>query len=95
MVADTLTSRLPDAPSRDRLLVREVDGEMLILDTVADRIHRLNPTASVIWRLADHGAARSDIENELMSQFDADLETIRRDVDEALNVFHSLHLVRR
>ena len=35
------------------VISREIDDELLVLDTESNRIHQLNRTAGVIWRLCD------------------------------------------
>ena len=75
------------------LLVREVDGEVLVLDTAADRIHQLNSTASWIWRLFDSGATVPDIADSLANEFDLDKHKAEADVLETLCRFRQLNLV--
>jgi hypothetical protein len=76
------------------LLVREVDGEILMLDTESDLIHRLNRTASVIWRLYNNGSDVEGISESLAVEFGLDHDRARKDVLEALGTFRQLNLVR-
>ncbi len=79
--------------STNGLLVREVEGEVLVLDTEADLIHQLNPSASTIWRLHAEGMAPNEIAFALVSEFGIDDDTANRDVDVALARFRELQLI--
>ena len=78
---------------RKGLLVREVGGEVLVLDTVADRIHQLNISASIIWRMHDQGTTVEQIARSLASQFDVDETMVQSDVQETLTQFRDLDLI--
>ena len=39
------------------ILVRDIQGEVLVLDRRTDRVHHFNPTGSLIWRHLDQGSA--------------------------------------
>jgi hypothetical protein len=76
----------------DALAVREVDDDLLLLDTASNRIHQLNRTASQIWRLCD--STRPDsIAAELARDYDVDEEQALSDVISTLETFRSLNLV--
>ena len=79
--------------STNGLLVREVEGEVLVLDTEADLIHQLNASASIIWRLHAEGMAANEIAIALVSEFGIDEDTANRDVDVALARFRELQLI--
>lgn len=79
--------------SRTGLLVREVEGEVLVLDTDADLIHQLNPSASMIWRLHAEGMGANEIAIALVSAFAIDEDTANRDVESALGQFRELQLI--
>jgi hypothetical protein len=78
---------------REGLLVREVDGEVLVLDAEADRIHQLNPSASLIWRLYDSGADAAEIASTLAIDYDLDKHKSYTDVKAALEQFRALKLI--
>ena len=78
---------------RDGLLVREVDGEILVLDPEADRIHQLNASASLIWRLHENGTDAARIAGALAVEFDLDEYTADADVKAALEQFRALQLI--
>ena len=82
-----------DAAFSDSMVVREVDGELLVLDTRANRIHQLNSTASLIWRRLREGREPDAIAAELAVEFDVDAVTALRDVTETLSQFRALELL--
>jgi hypothetical protein len=84
---------MTDAPVKAGLLVREVDGEVLVLDAAADRIHQLNASASLIWRLHERGADAAEIAASLAIEFDLDKHRAYTDVKAALEQFRSLNLI--
>jgi PqqD family protein of HPr-rel-A system len=78
---------------REGLLVREVDGELLVLDTEADRIHQLNSTASEIWRLHHAGSDANEIADALANRFEVDKDKAVTDVFQVLQDFRALGLI--
>ena len=77
----------------ESVLVREIDGEILMLDTLSNQIHQLNRTASFIWRTYDAGATPDVIASALVSEFAVDKETAIKDVEETLCKLRSLNLL--
>jgi hypothetical protein len=75
------------------LLVREVNGEILVLDTEADRIHQLNESASLIWRLHEAGVDAKAIASSLAIEFDLDKHRAHTDVKAALEQFRALKII--
>ena len=53
------------------LMVREVEGEVLILDTESDQVHQLNSTASYIWNRCDGATSAEEIAKGLANEFEA------------------------
>jgi len=78
---------------RAGLLVREVNGEVLVLDVEADRIHQLNESASLIWRLHEAGVDETEIASSLAIEFDLDKHRADTDVKAALEQFRALKLI--
>lgn len=78
----------------ESLTVREVDGEILVLDTGSNRIHQLNPTASFIWRMCEQGAAPEAIASALAAEFAVDERTALEDVVKTLADLRSLNLLQ-
>ena len=78
---------------REGLLVREVDGELLVLDTEADQIHQLNSTASEIWRLHQDGLDAKEIADALANRFEVDKDKVVIDVSQAIQDFRARGLL--
>jgi len=62
-------------------LEREVDGEILLLDTESNLIHQLNRTASFIWRKYQEGASPSEIADVLAKEFEVEEHAVRSDIE--------------
>jgi hypothetical protein len=77
----------------DSVLVREVDGELLLLDTSSNRIHQLNRTASFIWRRCDDFGSEAELAAELALEFEVEERQALSDVTETLRTLRSLELV--
>lgn len=75
------------------LRVREVDGEILVLDTLSNQIHQLNRTASFIWRMCEAGAAPAAIVSNFAAEYGVDADTAQKDVMETLSTLRSLNLL--
>lgn len=81
-------------PHRDALTMREVDGEVLLLDGRTNRIHQLNRTASFIWkRCADGDADPQGIAAALVAEFDVEEAAALHDVQDALSKLRALDLL--
>ena len=76
----------------DGVTVREVEGEVLILDEELNRIHKLNTTASVIWARCDVSTP-SEIAAALADSYDVDRAQALRDVTDTLMELKALRLV--
>lgn len=75
------------------VMVREVDGEVLLLDTESDQIHQLNRTASFIWRSLDDAGSVEEIASGLAKEFDVEEDTALKDVAKTLDRLRALRLV--
>ena len=74
-------------------MVREVDGEVLLLDIESDQVHRLNMSASFIWRKFAVGTDPLAIAEMLATEFDVDQATAYKDVTETLDRFRALKFI--
>jgi hypothetical protein len=74
-------------------MVREVDREILLLDTESDQIHQLNQTASFIWRRCDEAASAEEIAALLATEFEVEEDTALKDVVEVLGKLRALNLI--
>ena len=77
----------------ESLTVREVDGEILVLDTLSNQIHQLNRTASFIWRMCEAGAAPAAIVSAFAAEYGVGVDTAQKDVTENLSRLRSLNLL--
>jgi hypothetical protein len=83
------------AVPRSGVLVRELDEEVLILDTVSDRIHRLNSSAAVVWRMFEDGAPEQAIVDALVTRFDVPPDVACSDVRDTILALQRLDVCAR
>lgn len=62
----------------------EVDGEAVILDEEAERLHLLNPSASLLWACFDGESSLADICADLAEALGTPLEVVLADSLDAL-----------
>ncbi len=74
-------------------MAREVDGEVLILDTESDLIHQLNATASFIWNGCDGATSEAQIAAALAKAFDIGHDTALKDVLDTVSALRALKLI--
>jgi hypothetical protein len=75
------------------LLCRIVEGETVILNRAGGVLHRLNPTAALIWECCDGTSAVHDIVARITNSYDVDFMTCRNDVNETILRLQSLNLL--
>jgi hypothetical protein len=75
------------------IMVREIDGQLVVLDTEANKLHQLNVTAGFIWRLCETGASIDTIAARLAESFDVAEPTARQDVLQTLATLRDLNLI--
>lgn len=80
-------------PASAGLIVRELDSELLILDTVSNHIHQLNETAGIVWRMRREGATPQAIAAVLAADFAVDPTQALCDVHSTLQRLESLKLL--
>lgn len=78
---------------RPDLNTRFVQGEVVILDRKADRVHRLNETASFIWERCDGESTPQDIADRLVEAFEVDADTASASVTATLRHLGQLGLL--
>jgi len=79
---------------RNGLVVREVEGETVVLDRLAGHLHTLNATASFVWRHMDTNKTAKDIAREISQAFDIETEVAERDVATVIESLKALQLVQ-
>ncbi len=85
---------MSDFRPRTDLVMREVDGEMVILDQEMNLIHTLNPTARLVWDALQRNESVSDIAEFLVESFDVDSAKAITDIDAVLGKFLDLGLLQ-
>ncbi len=80
-------------PKLDGVTVRPVEDELLLLDSETQRIHQLNPTASLIWRCCGEAASEEEIATQLVARYAVDEAVALRDVADTLRRLLELRLV--
>lgn len=84
-----------DMPARrEDLTVQELDGEALIFDADSSDTHRLNTTASFIWRLCDGVHEVESIAAEMAGTYDVSREEAVQHVRRMLGEFREHGLLR-
>jgi len=78
---------------RTDLAIEIADGEFIILDKSAGKVHQLNASASFVWHCLGDGLDTEEIARELSAAFGIEAETARLDVQAAVAQFHSLALM--
>ena len=85
-------SRLTATPRAD-VLVREIDGELVILDRTRGLVHQLNDTASFVWQRCNGDRSVREIATDVAATFDVSVETAQRDVGATLEQLVELSLL--
>jgi hypothetical protein len=78
---------------RPDLAIENADGELIILDKAAGKVHQLNSSASFVWDCLSDGLAIDEIALMLSEAFDVEPESALSDVQAALAQFEGLALV--
>ena len=78
---------------RPDLAIENVDGELIVLDKAAGKVHQLNLSASFVWNCLSDGLAIDEIALMFSEAFDVEPETALSDVQAALAQFEGLALV--
>lgn len=79
----------------DHVVWRDMDGELVLFDSQAERYHALNPMGSRIWRALAQGLAPEAIADELLTQFEAPADHIGSGVQAFVANACALGLLRR
>src|SRR3954447_25560570 len=68
------------APKQARCVYTvEIDGEAVLLDESVNRLHLLNSTATLLWRLFDGEASIGELARELSEELPAPYEAVLND----------------
>ncbi len=67
-------------PTRAALVYSvEIDGELVLLDEHEDRLHHLNPTASLVWSCFDGEARVQDLARDISDELGLSYELVLAD----------------
>ena len=78
---------------RSDLGTEDVDGELIVLDKTAGKVHQLNSSASFVWNCLSDGLAIEDIALIISEECGIEPETALTDVRAVLAQFEALALV--
>jgi len=67
-----------------------VDGQTVVVSPTDLRYHALNTTAAAVWGLLADGTTVDQVVEHLVSSFEVDESTCRRDVEACLQNFVSI-----
>lgn len=73
--------------------VKEIDGQLLVLDRPNGKLHELNATARFIWELCNGQNTTDEIAEAMVATFDIDSETASQDVMVTLEQFEASRLI--
>lgn len=76
------------------VLVREAEGQVLVLDPASDRIHQLNETASFIWRTCQEVASAAEVAKSLAENFEVEEDKARADAERTIDELKALGIIR-
>ena len=78
----------------DKLIFREIDGEVVIIANDGSHIHMLNETATLIWNCSNKRTSVRQIITEVCEQYNVDQDTASRDVLETIKSLSEKNLIR-
>jgi hypothetical protein len=74
-------------------MIRQVVGDILLLDNESGQVHQLNETAGFIWRTCEDVPSVDGIAELLAKEFDVRHDIALKDVAETLSKLRALNLV--
>jgi hypothetical protein len=77
----------------DGLSWREIDGEVVVLDSVRSTYLTLNASGGVLWKLLQSGSTLNEMVDELTDVFDVDRAVAAADVQSFLALCHEQNLL--
>jgi hypothetical protein len=77
----------------DSILSREVETELVLLDTDADRVHQLNATAAFIWKRCEEAQSIDEMAQWLGEAFEVEAAVARRDAIATLETLRAFNLL--
>lgn len=77
---------------RPNLVIREAEGELLVLDRHQGKIHKFNHSAAVVLGCCDGHHTVDQIIDRVAATYGAAIETVRRDVADTVGEMSQLGL---
>ena len=62
-------------------VARRLDDDVVVVNLRSNRIFSLNPTGARYWELLESGAARAQIESQLVDEFGVESSELSREID--------------
>ena len=81
------------AKPRPDLAVENSDGELIVLDKDAGKVHQLNQSAALVWHGLSEGLAIDDIAARIADAFDVGLDNAVSDVQTTITQLRELGLL--
>lgn len=75
------------------LLCHEVEGELVMYQYGTDVVHRLNPTARMIWESLDTSKTDKEIVDQIADLYQLPIDEVRDDVEALLGALHQKGLI--
>jgi PqqD family protein of HPr-rel-A system len=72
---------------RDDLTVVELDGEAVVYDEAGNRLHHLNPTATIIFNLCDGQSTVRELAEDISTAFEVDSREVEQQIRTMLREF--------
>lgn len=78
----------------NNLLLQEIDGEAVILDSLSGKIHKLNPVAHFVWQgLAEMYTIQAIVDSINEGFTGCERSQVARDVEQCIGQFRELGLI--
>jgi hypothetical protein len=78
---------------RSDVVVREIEGETLVLDGQTGKVHQFNSTAGFIWACCDGVSSVIDITSRLAAVYNIPVASVAPDVANTIGKFQELGLL--
>lgn len=78
---------------RPDLIIREVNGELVVLDRRGGKVHQLNATASYIWHCCNGRSNPKGIAESLAERYGIEITQAEGDVEATIAKFRELGLL--
>ena len=62
------------------IVVREIDGELVLLDLASGQYFGLDPVGTRVWQLLAENPSLGDAFDRLLDEFDVDAATLQQDL---------------